>query len=225
MVTKGYQSRMANAVAQAGVIDLADISARVDEDLDIVARCQAGDETAFRELYLRHRTTLHRVVYRLLGPTADLEDVLQEVFLQVHKSIGSFRGQSRLGTWLHRVAVNVALQHLRRKKTTVVTKPDERVEEHTPEESRGASPYDEAETRDRVRAVYRALDHLSPKKRAVLVMHDMQGMSAQAIAEIVRAPVFTVRTRLFYARKEFYKRVVDDPAFSGDISEGELERR
>lgn len=214
---------MANAVAQAGVI-YDDLAIRRNEIDDLVAACQAGDEVAFQRLYYAHRAEVHRIVYRLLGPTDDLEDVIQDVFLQVHRSIANFRGTAKFSTWLHRVAVNVALQHLRRKRSTITSHPDDRVGE-MPSNEEGASPHERAETQDRLRAVYQALDNLSPKKRAVLVMHDMQGMSAQKIAEVVGSPVFTIRTRLFYARREFYKKIVKDPAFAGDISAAELSRK
>ncbi len=216
---------MANAVAQAGVINIDDMPVTTDADEDLVIAAKAGDELAFRKLYLAHRGIVHRIVFRLLGPTDDLEDVIQDVFLQVHKSIGNFRGHAKFSTWLHRVAVNVTLQHLRRKKSTIVSRPDERVEERPAKDRQRSNPHELAETQDRLQAVYRVLELLSPKKRAVLVMHDMQGMSAQKVAEVVGAPVFTVRTRLFYARKEFYKRIVVDPAFAGDISAAELSRK
>jgi RNA polymerase sigma-70 factor (ECF subfamily) len=224
MVTKSYKSGMANAVAEAGLY-YPDISVETSTEA-LVTACKEGDEVAFRNLYLAHRTEVHRVVYRLLGPTDDLEDIIQEVFLQVHRSIGNFRGQAKFSTWLHRVAVNVALQYLRRKRTTVVSRSDERLEERPAEEGRGTrTPHECAETQERIKAVYKALDHISPKKRTVLVMHDMQGMSAQKIAEVVGSPVFTVRTRLFYARREFYKRISSDPAFAGDINADELSRK
>jgi RNA polymerase sigma-70 factor (ECF subfamily) len=225
MATK-RKDGMANAVADAGLYypDLAVQAGNHAAD-DFVAASQAGDEAAFRSLYLAHRSEVHRIVYRLLGPNADVEDVLQEVFIQVHRSIGNFRGQSKFSTWLHRVAVNVALQHLRRKRSTVVSRCDDRVEERADEDGSHTSPTESMETQERLKAVYRALDQISPKKRAVLVMHDMQGMSAQKISEVVGSPVFTVRTRLFYARKEFYRRIVGDPAFAGDISLAELERK
>jgi RNA polymerase sigma-70 factor, ECF subfamily len=225
MATK-RKDGMANAVADAGLyypnltVDAGDHA--IDS---IVTACQAGDEAAFTNLYLAHRGEVHRIIYRLLGPNADVEDVVQEVFIQVHRSIGNFRGQSKFSTWLHRVAVNVALQHLRRKRSTVVSKSDDRVEERAAEDGTQLSPAESVETQERLRAVYRALDQISPKKRAVLVMHDMQGLSAQKIAEVVGSPVFTVRTRLFYARREFYRRIVGDPAFAGDICMAELERK
>lgn len=224
MVTKSYKSGMANAVAEAGLY-IPDIPVETSIEA-LVKACQEGDEVAFRNLYLTHRIDVHRIVYRLLGPTDDLEDVIQEVFLQVHRSIGNFRSQAKFSTWLHRVAVNVGLQYLRRKRSTVVTRPDERVEERAAVEGPGnRTPHECAETQERIRSVYRVLDQLSPKKRTVLVMHDMQGMSAQKIAEVVGSPVFTVRTRLFYARREFYKKISTDPAFAGNIDADELSRK
>lgn len=223
MVTKRYRDKMANAVAQAGLL-YEDVPDRTNPDAELVNAAQAGDDTAFQRLYAEHRAEVHKIVYRLLGPSSDVEDVIQEVFIQVHRSIGNFRGQAKFSTWLHRVAVNVTLQHIRKKKTTIVSRPDERVDERPDGES-ARTPQENVETQDRLDAVYRALDNLSPKKRAVLVMHDMQGMPAQKVAEVVGAPVFTVRTRLFYARKEFYQRIVKDPAFAGDITAEELSRQ
>jgi RNA polymerase sigma-70 factor (ECF subfamily) len=215
MGTKQYEREMASSGAHAGV--LYDQLALSTTREDLVEACQQGDEAAFRALYLAHRGEVHRIVFRLIGPSDELEDVVQEVFFQVHRSIGNFRGNAKFSTWLHRVAVNVALQHLRRRKAGVVSRLDDRVGERS-DEAKCRTPQDCAETQDRLRAVYSILDEISPKKRAVLVMHDMQGMSAQQVAEIVGAPVFTVRTRLFYARREFYRKVAAHPAFAGDLS-------
>lgn len=222
MATKSYNSGMASSVAQAGVI-YDQLSLGTTKE-DLVEACQRGDETAFRALYIAHRSEVHRIIFRLLGPSDELEDVIQEVFLQVHRSIGNFRGNAKFSTWLHRVAVNVALQYLRRKRSGPISRLDDRVGERT-DEAKGRNPHDCAETQDRLRAVYGILDEISPKKRAVLVMHDMQGMSAHQVAEIVGAPVFTVRTRLFYARREFYRKVAAHPAFAGDLSMAELSRK
>ena len=218
---------MTNAVAHAGLI-YDEVPHQASEDERLIEACQAGDDAAFRSLYRAHRSEVHRVVYRLLGPSEELEDVIQDVFLQVHRSLGNFRGHAKFSTWLHRVAVNVTLQHIRRKKTTIKSRFDERLEERPEDQTHGKrtrNPHENFETQDRLQAVYRALDQLSEKKRAVLVMHDMQGMSAKKIAKVVGAPIFTVRTRLFYARREFYKKITKDPAFAGDITADELSRK
>src|SRR5579863_7008034 len=83
----------------------------VDERL--IARASAGDSEAFRQIYERHRGDVARLVYRMLGARADFEDVIQEVFVQVYRSLKDFRGQAKFTTWLHRVTVNVVLMHRR----------------------------------------------------------------------------------------------------------------
>lgn len=195
------------------------------ERKDLVEACQEGDEAAFRTLYHAHRGEVHRVVFRLLGPSDDLEDIIQEVFLQVHRSIHNFRGRSKFSTWLHRVAVNVALQHIRRKRSTLKSRPDEKIDERPDDDPNRRTPLENVEVKDRQRAVNEILDELAPKKRIVLVLHDVEGKSAKEVSELVGAPIFTVRTRLFYARREFYKKIVSHPAFAGDISAAQLLRK
>src|SRR5262249_55339880 len=83
------------------------------EEEDLIARAVTGDTTAFRALYTRHRSDVGRLVYRMIGAQSDLDDVVQEVFFQVFRSLKDFRGQSKFSTWLHRVTVNVVLMHRR----------------------------------------------------------------------------------------------------------------
>lgn len=185
----------------------------------LVTQAQAGDGMAFRELFRRHRTDVARVVFRVIGPSADLEDVIQEVFFQVHRSLQAFKGQSKFSTWLHRVAVNVALQHIRKKRAslpqaTVSDVPD------APDTDGRASPLSAALSGERLAAVYRVLETLSDKKRVVFVLHDLQGVPAFEIAKTLQTNVLTVRTRLFYARKEFYERLRKEPSF-GEGWEGQ----
>src|SRR6516164_1541436 len=88
-----------------------------DVGADLIASCQRGDKEALGELYRRFRPEVTRNLYRVLGPgRGELEDVLQEVFIEAFRSIGRFRGDSKLSTWLYRVCVNVALQRLRKRK-------------------------------------------------------------------------------------------------------------
>ncbi|HEV8246514.1 MAG TPA: sigma-70 family RNA polymerase sigma factor, partial [Polyangiaceae bacterium] len=85
----------------------------VDDSDELVARCRSGEASAFSELFRRHRTTVARLVQRLGARPSDLEDLVQETFVQVHKSLPDFRGQSRFSTWLYRVTVNVVLMYRR----------------------------------------------------------------------------------------------------------------
>lgn len=183
----------------------------VDESLALVAKAREGDATAFRDLFRRHRTDVARLVMRMMGPGPDLDDVVQEVFFQVHRSIKDFRGQARFSTWLYRVTVNVVLMHRRAAKSRPVL-----VE--TPEGLAPAAssllPDDDAARRARMRAFGRLLDRLSEKKRAVFVLHELEGLAAGEVAKIVDAPVLTVRTRLFYARKELAEMMREEPTLA-----------
>lgn len=177
----------------------------------LVARAQRGDRWAFTELFRRHRTDVARLVYRMMGPSADLEDIVQEVFLQVHRSIGEFRGQAKFSTWLHRVTVNVVLMTRRAARSRPVLT-GETPTEYEPDG--GLAPDEDAMRRRRIEAFRRLLDRLPEKKRTVFELHELEGKSPAEIAEIVNAPVLTVRTRLFYARRELEAMIREEPALA-----------
>lgn len=186
--------------------------AHTTEDEGLLRRAGAGDMAAFREVFVRHRADVARLVYRMLSAPSDLEDVVQEVFVQVFRSLKDFRGQSKFSTWLHRVTVNVVLMHRRSARSRPVLAaeaPDEAVADE-----RQPLPDEEAERRERMRAFQRLLGRLAEKKRIVFVLHELEGLSPAEIAEIVGAPVLTVRTRLFYARRELEAMLGDEPALA-----------
>ena len=174
---------------------------------DIIARCQKGDRGAFDTLYAAHRRQVAALLYRIVGP-GDMEDAIQDVFFEVWKSIGRFRAESKLSTWLHRLTVNVALRRLRTKKRR---EPDNAGDPDLI--PIGETPERALRRKMALRNVQRVLDQMPPKKRIVFVLHEVEGLDVAEIAEIVGAPRVTVRTRLHYARKDFYARVENDPSF------------
>jgi RNA polymerase sigma-70 factor (ECF subfamily) len=176
---------------------------------DLVERCKAGDGSAFREVFRNHRAEVARLVLRMTGRPGDLEDLVQDVFLQVYRSIKDFRGQSRFSTWLYRLTVNVVLMHRRaaRSRPVLQTAADEVFGADVRE-----LPDDQLARTRRVAAFYRLLDRMSDKKRAVFVLHELEGLSPSEVAKVVGAPVLTVRTRLFYARRELLEMLRDEPA-------------
>jgi RNA polymerase sigma-70 factor (ECF subfamily) len=181
----------------------------VTELAQLIERCKAGDGLAFREVFRSHRADVARLVQRMTGRPADLEDIVQEVFLQVYRSIKDFRGQSRFSTWLYRVTVNVVLMQRRAARSRPVL-------HEAPDDAFGADlrdlPDDQVARARRVSAFYRLLDRLSDKKRAVFVLHELEGMAPSEIAKVVSAPVLTVRTRLFYARRELLALLREEPS-------------
>jgi RNA polymerase sigma-70 factor (ECF subfamily) len=177
-------------------------------DQQLIERCREGDAQAFTQLFRAHREQVARLAYRMLGGIGDLEDVVQEVFLQVYRSLHDFRGQARFSTWLYRVTVNVVLMHRRaaRSRPVLVTGT------LAPLLLSGdALPDEQVARRSRVVAFRRLLDRLSDKKRTVFILHELEGLPPAEVAAIVGAPVLTVRTRLFYARRELLSMLRDDP--------------
>jgi RNA polymerase sigma factor (sigma-70 family) len=182
-----------------------------DDVGDLIRRFQEGDRTAFTEIFRRYRVDVARFVFRMLGPTADAEDVVQEVFIQVHRSLGDFRGQSKFTTWLHRVTVNVVLMTRRAARSRPVFS-DELPADVVAD--RGELPDDDVARRRRIDAFRRLIAQLPEKKRTVYVLHELEGMLPVEIAEVVGAPVLTVRTRLFYARREIEELMRGEPVLA-----------
>jgi RNA polymerase sigma-70 factor (ECF subfamily) len=205
--------------AGSGVFSMGErpVTDRPHEQESLLARAASGDMAAFRELYARHRNDVARLVFRMLGGRGDIDDVIQEVFFQVFRSLKDFRGQSKFTTWLHRVTVNVVLMHRRAARSRPV------FADEPPQESvldaRAIAPDEGAARRERMRAFARLLDRIADKKRVVFILHELEGMAPAEIAKVVGAPVLTVRTRLFYARRELEALLEEEPSLSSVLKE------
>ena len=175
-------------------------------EAELVRRCLAGDRAAFERFYRDHRRLVAANLYRVLGDRAELDDLVQEVFVIAFRGMARFRGDSKLSTWLYRVCVNVALGRLRQRSRRPPPVPyADLVEEAGTDAS--ATPAERTSRREDLARVHRALEALPPKKRIVLVLHEIEGLDIKEIAAIVGAPLVTVRTRLHYGKKEFYRRM------------------
>jgi RNA polymerase sigma-70 factor (ECF subfamily) len=163
-----------------------------------------GETVAFTRLYERTREQAWRVLYRVVGRTSDLEDLVQEAYLQLMKALRHYRGDSKVSTFLHRVCVNVGLMYLRTKRR----RPEE-LSGEVPENpaGEGDDPERVAQVRQAAALVQRALSTLSDEKAAVFVYHDLLGMKPEEISEVVDCPVNTVRSRLNRARQDFTQAV------------------
>jgi RNA polymerase sigma-70 factor (ECF subfamily) len=177
------------------------------DEVELVTRCRRGERVAFEQLYRAHRRHVAANLYRVLGDRTELDDLVQEVFVIAFRGMERFRGEAKLSTWLYRIAVNVALGRLRARARRPPPVPVEPTAEEAAVEG---TPETLLAQREDVARVYRVLARLAPKKRIVLVLHEIQGLDIKEIAEIVAAPLVTVRTRLHYARKEFYRLIAGD---------------
>jgi len=163
----------------------------------LAQKAAEGDMQAFEQLYQRHNRRVYSLCLRMTANVAEAEDLTQEVFIQLYRKIGSFRGDSAFTTWLHRMTVNQVLMHFRKRSVKV---------EHTTEE--GETPVQtvtgtENPMRmpivDRI-ALDRAVAQLPPGYRAVFVLHDVEGYEHEEIARMMRIAVGTSKSQLHKAR-------------------------
>lgn len=185
------------------------------DEADLIERCRAHERAAHDELYHRFRRQVAGNLYRVLGDRVDLDDLVQEVFVIAFRGLERFRGDARLSTWLYRICVNVALGRIRSRKRRPPALGGIDLDATTTDPSlieRPETPQQSLERRRDQETVYRALEHLAPKKRIVLYLHEIEGLDLKEIAYLVDSNPVTVRTRLFYARREFYKLIGGDDA-------------
>ncbi len=173
----------------------------VSPDADVLARAQAGDHHAFAQIYSLHKRRIYSLCLRMVGNVAEAEDLTQEAFLQLHRKIATFRGDSAFSTWLHRLAINVVLMHLRKKGLSLISL-DEAMEP-TPEEgpgrSFGAPDLSLAGSIDRL-ALERAISDLPAGYRLIFVLHDIEGYEHNEIASMLDCSIGNSKSQLHKAR-------------------------
>jgi RNA polymerase sigma-70 factor, ECF subfamily len=174
---------------------VATFAAEVETEKDLVVLAQQGDRNAFGELARRHYQGVVRVVYRMCGDTALAEDATQEAFIRAWVNLPSFQPSAPLRSWLYRIAINAALDVLRRK-------PEESLEENqvTMIPDQTAGPETALIEKERVALVQQAMKNLPEAARSVLVLREYGDLSYQEIAKVLDIPVGTVMSRLNYAR-------------------------
>jgi RNA polymerase sigma-70 factor (ECF subfamily) len=169
---------------------------------ELIASSLKGDESAQRALFKRYRDLVLKIAYRQLGPSEDLDEAVQEIFIQVFRSLQKYRGGAKFETWVYRIGLNVCADilryKLRKRKLMIDPLANERISEYA---DRSPGALDEIISEEGVRNIYVALDGLDKSKRAVLILHDLEEKPLEEIAEITGTPVGTVKSRLFYARK------------------------
>lgn len=170
-------------------------------DLDLVARHRYGDEQAFEEIYQRYATMVYNLCLRLSRNPDQASDLTQEVFLRVFRHLGKFRGGSSLKTWIYRVTLNHCRSRLGRKHLPMqpLTSPDGETEREIPDPRR--NPEDRAVAESEGRLVEAALARVPPRFREAVTLRDLEDLSYQEIAEILRVRIGTVRSRIARGRE------------------------
>jgi len=175
-------------------------------DAELIARAQRGEEQAFEAIYNAHKRRVYYLCLRMIGNTAEAEELTQEAFMQVFRKIQTFRGDSSFSTWLHRVSVNVVLMKLRKKTPNEIPidSEDENQEFAAPPKEFGAPDLTLTGLVDRV-TLDRAVAKLPPGCRQVFLLHDVMGCEHNEIAAMLDYSVGNSKSQLHKARMRLRK--------------------
>ena len=175
-------------------------------DLDLAQRCVSGDSKAQMEVFRAQKHQVHMTLYRVLGSNSDMEDLVQETFIEVFRSLRGFRGEARLSTWVDRIAVRVAMAHVSRRRADTV-----RLSLVPEAASQQASAEDRALAREAARRLYAILDTLEPNQRTAYALHVIDGRPISEVATVMGATQVTTKVRAWRAAKIVERRAAGDP--------------
>jgi RNA polymerase sigma-70 factor, ECF subfamily len=175
------------------------------DDAALTAAARQGDGAAFARLFRRHADAVRTRITRLVGPIAERDDLVQKVFIAFHRALPSYRSEARVSTYLHRIAVNTAYDHLRGRRRSAETAgppSDQALFEH-------GSPTleDQVAARADLARLLALLDQLSPKKRIAFVLVAVEGCSLAEAAALIGAREDTVKQRALHARRDLMARL------------------
>jgi len=170
-------------------------------EADALRRAQAGDHHAFAQIYSLHKRRIYSLCLRMVGNITEAEDLTQEAFLQLHRKIATFRGESAFSTWLHRLAVNVVLMQLRKKGLNLISLDEamEPVPEERPGRSIGATDLTLSGSIDRL-ALEKAVADLPAGYRLIFILHDVEGYEHNEIASMLECSIGNSKSQLHKAR-------------------------
>ncbi len=172
-----------------------------NDEKALIRRLQTGEASAFRELVENHKRALFNLAYDLLGNAADAEDISQEAFIKVYRSIGDFRGEAQLGSWMYRIVVNLCLNRRRKKALSAMELREsfEEDEQHpaTPASDYAADPEKTTEAAIMRQHLRRALGGLSPQQKTIFVLRHDEDLPLAEISQMLKISEGTVKSQLF----------------------------
>jgi len=194
-------------------------SAAREHDIELARRAAGGERAAQRELFVEQRTNVHRALFRILGSNRDLEDLLQDAFIEIYRALPSFRGDSTLARWCQTIAVRIAYLTISRRRPPAVDLA--LVEEAV---ANDVDVRRHVQVREAARRLYAALDRIEAKQRVAFALSVIDGKSLTEVAELTESTMFAVKTRVWRARRELMRRANKDAvlsAYLGELQGGE----
>jgi len=198
-------------------------AAEAAEEADIKAAV-AGDQKAFSKLYYQYYGQVYAFCMRMLNGRSDVEDAVQQVFLECWRSLYRFEGRSMFSTWLIKIAIHTCLSVYRKTSRTVLSNENDLAVSEKKEDALWANnpqtPDEHYFSLSKKNAISHIVNRMTVKKKTVFILSDIQGMTAPEISGILGIPDATVRTRLFHARREFHSSVSKNPAYKDLLANG-----
>jgi RNA polymerase sigma-70 factor (ECF subfamily) len=190
-----------------------------EPDPDLIEACRRGDRNALQAVFTAHSPYVERMLIRIVGPTAEVEDLLQATFLAAIRAFPRFRGEAQVRTWLARIAIRTAQERLR--------SADRRRRGELPgledsADARGRHEHAEqdVDARRKLARLYEHLDAIGAKKRVAFVLHVIEGHPIDEVAALMGAGVPATKSRVFWARRELFRRAARDPLLRESIATG-----
>jgi RNA polymerase sigma-70 factor (ECF subfamily) len=175
-------------------------------DIDLVNEFKNGNISAFDEIVRRYQKKVYGLARKILGNHEDADDVAQEVFIKLYYSLGDFKGESSLFTWIYRITVNECNNLLRKKKIKEFVQIDEIANLL----KFGQTPEQEFLDKERKNLIERAIEKLPPKQRMIFVMRFLEDLDYEEISKILNKPVGTLKANYFHAIKKIQKFIKDE---------------
>ncbi len=193
-------------------------AATIGDDRALVERVQRGDEAAFRLLFEKYNKRAYAVALGVVKDKQDAHDVVQDAFIKVHRHIGSFQGTSSFYTWLYRILMNLAIDHVRKHQKSKKLDYDDRVQRDSGEIAAAGLPVPSVgdgnpaklnARKELSRKLQAALMELPEYHRAVILLREVEGLSYEEMSDVLKVPKGTIMSRLFHARKKMQEALKD----------------
>ena len=193
--------------------------AKLRDETELVKAASRGDHEAFNEIVQRYEKMIYNIAYQASGNSDDAYDISQEVLIKIFRSLGSFRGDCKLSTWIYRIAMNAVKDYIRLKlktKTASLIETDDSGDERQidiPDTSVSANPSDSLERNERVKLVREAIASLSEDHRNIITLRDIDGYSYEDISEMLGLEIGTVKSRINRARQNIKEYLISRNIF------------
>lgn len=172
-----------------------------DGERQLVVAARGGDHRAFEALVLKYQERIYRLIQRMVSGSDVVDDLAQEVFIRAYRSLGDFKGESSLYTWLYKIALNLCRNHYRTRGRKPAHEELDEADGAIGLEAGGGTPEEEVSRREFWDQLRRGLDELPAEQREAVVFCDLEGMSYEEMANVIGVPIGTVRSRIFRGRR------------------------